>query len=316
MKLINQSKVKLLLERIYKSKRLPTALLFYGISGTGKTIASLDFGKGILCENNILWGCGNCKSCKEFNKVSEKIISGNFEDISYYGESSSGKKIFLYLKGEHPDFIYLIPDGHVIKIDQIRGLKEFIYNKPLISTNKLVIIEKVDLLNPQAGNALLKILEEPPEDTFYILTAESTKNVLPTIISRTFPVEFSPLDYESFSEIVGKVEKDLYRKCRGSIRLFQKYKEKPHIEEMANKFLTGNYKEFWDIINKLEDMEEDEIIFFIELLEREVISHLSKDLDKFEKVINILGELKRDLSKGINVSISLAYIKSIIGGLS
>ncbi len=296
------------------SGRLPTAFLFYGISGVGKTIASIDFGRGLLCQMHTLWGCGKCESCKIFNKITQHILQNNFENISYFGESQSGKNIFLYLKGEHPDFIYVIPDGNMIRIDQVRGIKDFVYNRPVLAKNKLIIIEGVDLMSPQAANAFLKILEEPPEDTFYILTAININNVLPTIKSRVFSIEFAPLAYEDFAKIVGDTDKQTHELCKGSVTLFVKLKGKAYMRDITHKFVEGSYYEAWDAINEVERLEYDDIVLFIDLVENKVLKKIPEDVEKFEKITNALGELKRDLPKGINVSLALAYIKSIIGG--
>ena len=91
------------------------------------------------------------------------------EELKFYGEDKRGKKVYLYLRGDHPDFIYLAPEKAEIKIDQIRGVKDFAYLTPALSKRKVIFIEPAEAMNPYAQNALLKVLEEPPEDTHFIL---------------------------------------------------------------------------------------------------------------------------------------------------
>ncbi len=314
MRLVNQERPKEILEKIFNTKRFPSAFLFYGKEGIGKTVCALEFARGFLCHREVMWGCGECDSCRYFDKIYEKLLNEDIEDLKYFGESESGKRIFLYLKGEHPDFVYVIPDGANIKIDQIRGLKEFVYTKPMLSRNKMVIIDGADYMNIQAGNAFLKMLEEPPEDTLYILISKNVRSMLPTIVSRVFPIEFLPLKYEDFSKIVGDVGFEEYEMSGGSISNYISLKENRKLKELVEVFFNGTYEDFYKVIKEVESMDDDDIILLIELLEKKVLGDLKLDIDIFEKVMNILGEIRRDVGKGINVSMGLTYIKSIIGG--
>lgn len=71
-----------------------------------------------------------------------------------------------------------------IGIDEIKNLKSTAYLKPQNSKYKAILIYDAELLTVEAQNALLKILEEPPESTYIILCANTTENFLPTILSR------------------------------------------------------------------------------------------------------------------------------------
>ncbi|GAA3978624.1 hypothetical protein GCM10022278_39080 [Allohahella marinimesophila] len=85
----------------------------------------------------------------------------------------------------HPDFTVLAPsDSRVIKVDQIRSLTEFAYTRPQISKRKVAILDPADALNLQAGNALLKTLEEPGSDVTLILLSEQRSRLLATVRSR------------------------------------------------------------------------------------------------------------------------------------
>ena len=84
----------------------------------------------------------------------------------------------------HPDLCWLRPEGAVIKIESIRRLNQFAVQTPQISVRKVAGIVDAHLMNKNAANALLKILEEPPPNTHIILVTPYWGRLLPTIRSR------------------------------------------------------------------------------------------------------------------------------------
>jgi len=94
---------------------------------------------------------------------------------------------------EHPDIHWVKPEknGSAIKIDQIRELHSAVFLTPQRASYRIIIIESADKMNNAASNALLKILEEPPSHTHFILIAEQISTVLPTILSRCQLMYFS-----------------------------------------------------------------------------------------------------------------------------
>jgi replication-associated recombination protein RarA len=76
-----------------------------------------------------------------------------------------------------------------IGIEDIKAIQEKIFLKPIISKDKLIIIEDAQLLTPEAQNALLKVLEEPPANTIIMLCTETKETLLPTILSRCQIIE-------------------------------------------------------------------------------------------------------------------------------
>lgn len=141
--------------------RLPHGLLFSGISGIGKRHFATIFAQHLLCEKKT--GCGTCKSCLLFNA------------------------------GNHPDFILIEPeeDAKQIKIDQIRAVNEKALQTAQQGGNQIILIDPADCMNPNAENALLKTLEEPPKNTFIILITHRLSALLPTIRSRCQIISFS-----------------------------------------------------------------------------------------------------------------------------
>jgi DNA polymerase-3 subunit delta' len=96
-------------------------------------------------------------------------------------------------KGTHPDLYWLGADStaSTIKIEDIRLLKERVNVKPFQAAKKVFIIQNAERLSPAAANALLKTLEEPPEQVILILITQSISRLLPTVISRCKRIRFS-----------------------------------------------------------------------------------------------------------------------------
>lgn len=83
-----------------------------------------------------------------------------------------------------PDIFVISPQKTAITIDQVRQLKKHIFQKPVKERYKFAIFEEAQKLTVEAQNALLKILEEPPEHAIIILEAKDKTELLPTILSR------------------------------------------------------------------------------------------------------------------------------------
>ena len=163
------------LQALIRKKTLPHALLFTGDDGVGKQTTAMAFAMACNCRTlksaldrhlppNAADACGECAPCRKISRV-----------------------------GQHPDIIHVAPASSVIRIDQIRALLEQLAFKPNEADRRVVIIANAHTMNPEAGNALLKVLEEPPDRTIIVLTARQTSDLLPTIVSRCRQIHFSPL---------------------------------------------------------------------------------------------------------------------------
>jgi DNA polymerase-3 subunit delta' len=108
-------------------------------------------------------------------------------------------------KGSHPDLYMLSPDKEeterkeaIISVQQVRKLRELSRLTPVESAHKVIIIDAIDDMNTQAANALLKILEEPPQGTYFILLCHAIEKILATIRSRSQVVKLKALDTDEF----------------------------------------------------------------------------------------------------------------------
>jgi len=86
--------------------------------------------------------------------------------------------------GSYADLIVIQPQKGWIRIDQIRDMQSKVFLRSMEGGKKVIIIEDADFMKTEAANSLLKVLEEPPEDTVFILCAATKDKLLPTIISR------------------------------------------------------------------------------------------------------------------------------------
>ena len=146
--IIGNEKIKEELKRSLEEDKISHSYMFVGIEGIGKQLIAKAFAQMILCTNETEKGCNKCKSCIEFQSQN------------------------------HPDFLYIEPDGNSIKIEQIRYLQRKIQEKPIISNKKVYIINDADKMTQEAQNCLLKTLEEPPEYSIIILIGSNVALLL------------------------------------------------------------------------------------------------------------------------------------------
>jgi DNA polymerase-3 subunit delta' len=165
--IIDQERSIRVLKALLTGRSIPHALLFTGIEGVGKRTAATAFAMACNCTGRHaaerVEACGECSACR-------KIAADR-----------------------HPDVLRVAPAGLQIKIDQIRTLCEALAMKPYEARIRVAIIAEAHRMNPAAGNALLKMLEEPPDGTLLILTAWQTSDLLPTIVSRCQHIRFKPI---------------------------------------------------------------------------------------------------------------------------
>jgi DNA polymerase-3 subunit delta' len=104
----------------------------------------------------------------------------------------------------HPDLRWLAPEGagEQIKIDSVRSVADFIVQTPQIAPRKVAVLAGAETMNPHAANALLKTLEEPPQDSYLILVTDSISDLLPTLRSRCRLIAVRPSSLTSIRDWV------------------------------------------------------------------------------------------------------------------
>lgn len=92
----------------------------------------------------------------------------------------------------HPDLRWIEPESGIIKVDQMRATIEFLHQTPRFAGRKVAVIEAADCMNQNAANALLKSLEEPPDNSFAVLVTGAPERLLPTVSSRCQRLDVHP----------------------------------------------------------------------------------------------------------------------------
>lgn len=97
----------------------------------------------------------------------------------------------------HADLTWIGPEGRNLKVSEIRAAEQRLRLRPLEGSRKVLVLERAHTMTPEAQNALLKTLEEPPGDATLILTTSRPNVLLPTVRSRCQRVPFAPMDTEA-----------------------------------------------------------------------------------------------------------------------
>jgi DNA polymerase III subunit gamma/tau len=158
------------LRRAIEMDRVSHAYLFSGPRGTGKTSTAKVLAMGLNCEKGPTpEPDGTCQSCRA-------IVSNSSMDVLEMDAASN--------RG----------------IDEIRDLRDKVNLAPVAGRMKVYIIDEVHMLTAEAFNALLKMLEEPPEHVIFVLATTEKHKVLPTIISRCQSFDFRRPSIETLTE--------------------------------------------------------------------------------------------------------------------
>lgn len=248
-----------------------------------------------------------------------------------------GKEINGYKEGDFIKDIYIIEDEKSIGIDKIRRVKELSYINPE-KDYKIIIINDAHNLTQEASNSFLKILEEPPKRTVFILITCFPERLPETIQSRCFKIHFSPLKRDLIKEyLIGKIEDSeradlISRICDGSLKrailmlddaFFIKRKKR------ISNFLAflrreKSYIEILKEMNSEEDIREiitlyEEVISDMIIMKRTTDESLLlnidflKDLYETQILFSIdslikIGELFFDFEKKIDYNINLGLL--------
>lgn len=173
------------LQNALRTGRVAHAYLFHGPEGVGKASLARVIAMACFCGQIPADACGECVDCRRF------------------------------LQGNNPDFREVTGNGGAIKIDQVREIQREAQFKSYGGKGRVYLLSQVENLTPEAANCLLKVLEEPPPGTVFLLTADNPYRLLPTILSRCQQI---PLRRVSPDVIAGELV-SRYGKVPGDARV-------------------------------------------------------------------------------------------------
>jgi DNA polymerase-3 subunit delta' len=189
-------------ELLKNRQRLAHAYLMAGHAGLGKLDFSLALARALLCQEPTPHSCGHCQSCRLFdagNHPDLHILQSERQTLDR--DDLSARYAVRHLpadtgrKGRKP--------STVIGIDQVRDCLPDIQSRPHIAARRVIVINAADDLYINAANSLLKVLEEPPPDTHFLLISHEPARLLPTIRSRCLRVNFRQPPHEQALKWLG-----------------------------------------------------------------------------------------------------------------
>ena len=169
--IVGQDHIVRILKSQIASGRTGHAYLFCGTRGTGKTTTARILAKALNCESEDIAArpCCECASCRA-------IKEGSFMDVIEIDAASNNG------------------------VDNIRELRESVKYPPAVGRNKVYIIDEVHMLSTGAFNALLKTLEEPPENVVFILATTEPQKLPATILSRCMRLDFRRVSEKTIAD--------------------------------------------------------------------------------------------------------------------
>lgn len=241
------------LKKIIAKKSIPHAFLFAGPKGTGKTSAARILAKII--------NCGDLKEGKPCDKCNQCLSIGS---------------------GTNLDVVEMDAASHR-GIDDVRILREAAKLTPVSSKKKIYIIDEVHMLTTEASNALLKILEEPPEHVVFILATTNPEKLIETIRSRTTIITFRKAKTQEMvrslkrvvegeginvdDEVLGLIAEAGGGSFRDGIKILEQLvaEEKQLTKEAVGEFLYKNRSfDMGRFIGLLKDKKSDELLKEVE----------------------------------------------------
>ena len=256
---LENQRAKQMLSNMLGMGRLPHTLLLEGPEGCGKRAFGKLIAAAILCEGEGTRPCGTCAHCRK--------VLGDY----------------------HPDFIVCDPwqDGKVYSAERIRQLRREAALAPNEGRARVYLLAGAHLMSPQNQNIILKLIEEPPGSSYFLLTAPNRFLLLPTVRSRSVTVALEPLSMEVCS-------KELQRRFPQAAA---------QAADEAARFSGGCLGRAQDILNNLESCPEYEADLLVKALakgeEYTALSLLAglesakKGRDRYLRVLEAAGQMIR-----------------------
>ena len=230
--------------RSWEKGKLPHALLFHGPAGSGKEGHAVELAALLNCtaprDEEPCGSCSSCKKTKSFQHGSVKLIlpiprgkiKSSDDPVTNAFSDYVLKEYLDMLKEKEADPYYSIrvPGANTILINSIRELKHDMSLSTVNNEWRVILIfqaEKLCIPSPEASHALLKVLEEPPDRTLFILVSSQPRAILDTIHSRCQSIYFPPISTDILQKLLQESSADpvqalvMARISGGNVRLSQ-----------------------------------------------------------------------------------------------
>ena len=193
--IIGQEQTRKYWESLIRSGRFGHAHILSGHSGVGKDALAFTIASILNCKSESIKPCGECSACRQIKNLEHPSLhlifalprrSANQTD-PFAGIKEGEMNLIneeLAKKIKWPYYHLQVDGANDIRIAAIRKLRKDIYLAHDIGSTRVVIILRAHRMNVEAANALLKVLEEPPEGTVFLLTTEFPDRLPDTIRSR------------------------------------------------------------------------------------------------------------------------------------
>ena len=219
--IIGNSDVKKKLTDAVKNNRISHAQLFSGKSGSAKLALALAYSQYLNCENKTENdSCGSCSSCLKITKLSHPDLHLIFPVLKVNGVKTPTSDSFvnqwreLILSNQYISINDWIDTFDVenktgqqgsIYIDEAASIQRKLSLKNYEAQYRVVLMWMPERMNYTVANKLLKLIEEPPKGTIFILVSENTNNLLPTIISRVQTLKIPDFNLEDIVHYFGGI---------------------------------------------------------------------------------------------------------------
>ena len=212
-----QDSTKTQLIDLFKSDRVPHALLLNGVEGCGHLQLALSFSSLLLCEDPTpIDSCKKCSSCKMFEKNQHPDLHFSYPihlSKTEHSETSDDQRSFFLealekykCLGKRTWYSKMGNENKqgVIGVKESQSILTKISLKSFFGRAKVLVMWMPELMNIQAANKLLKLIEEPPENTYFIFASNDQLKILPTINSRLQAINVPALKDENISTFLEK----------------------------------------------------------------------------------------------------------------
>lgn len=284
-KIIGQQRIKSFFQNALESDRISHAYLFVGDRGVGKEAMALELAKALFCTDQNSRPCGQCTGCQRIGKLTHPDLQFIFPMPLKVKEDEETKILKSIATDPYQRVEFWANPS--ISIARIRELRRASSYKSLEGKGRVVIIADAERMTLEASNALLKILEEPPEKNYLILISSKPNLIIPTITSRCQLIKFEPLTAEEIEEALINRNKVETSQARLSARL-----------------AAGSYRRALELLDEnLKELRQQSLEFFRKIVQNtitqitfveDVLHSIPRDSKKVKDLLTLLMIWFRD----------------------